>query len=294
MDILWSVAAIIVVFLLGEIGRMIVKTNMLPRHYKYASELISSFQFSACIFELVVIGRFYSPYVGIACSFILLFLKNSEYIFDGSAANPCGLLEGVVCKLKKPWFLNFVLTVLFQFSGALLSFPVMRFMWQKTNSEMHFKQLNSELGTTLQVPIIIGFAIEVFTTFVVTMVDFVTRGEMRRFNPILRSTTCIAVCYALTGTTGVWMNPVFATVHTFLFTTGKELLLEHLFVFWVGPILGTLVAIGIDFKTHKHEVQKPKPIARTIKKHLQKNSTNGRSLKQRNSRKLKQTSTGVR
>ena len=42
------------------------------------------------------------------------------------------------------------------------------------------------------------------------------------------------------------MNPALATAQTFVFCTRKEVIYEHLFVFWLGPIIGTLAAIQLN------------------------------------------------
>lgn len=272
MALAWSFTAIVGAFLLGETTRTLLK-RVIPRrspYHHYVGELISSFEFSAGVFEVAVIGRYYSTLLGFICSFTFLFLKNSEYILDRKAANPCGLLEGIVSRgARKSWVVDFVTKVSSQLTGALLAFPFMKFIWQSTASEIHFKQLSRGLSSSLEVPVSFGFAIEITATFILTMIDFLTRGGLRKFNPLVRAGACVLICYALTGTTGVWMNPVFATVHTFLFTDAKEDILEHLFVFWVAPIIGTLVAIAIDTKLHEPE-RKPAPIAKTILKKLKK------------------------
>ena len=281
MTLAWSFTAIIGAFLLGETVRFLFK-KVLPRrspYHHYVGELISSFEFSASVFEIAVIGKYYSTSLGFVCSFMFLFLKNAEYILDRKAANPCGLLEGIVNRgARRSWVVDFVTKVSSQLSGALLAFPFMKFVWQSTASEIHFKQLSRGLSSSLEVSVLVGFAVEITTTFILTMIDFLTRGGLRKFNPHIRAGACVLICYALTGTTGVWMNPVFATVHAFLFTDAKEDILEHLFVFWVGPIVGTLVAIAIDSKLHEPE-RKPAPIAKTIKKKLKKQRTsNGGAL----------------
>lgn len=272
MPLIWSFTAIVGAFLLGETARFLLK-KVIPRrspHHHYVGELISSFEFSAGVFEVAVIGRYYSTLLGFICSFTFLFLKNSEYILDRKAANPCGLLERIVSRgLRRSWVVDFVTKVSSQLTGALLAFPFMKLIWQSTASEIHFRQLSRGLSSSLEVSVLVGFAIEITATFLLTMIDFLTRGGLRKFNPFVRAGACVLICYALTGTTGVWMNPVFATVHTFLFTDGKEDILEHLFVFWVAPIIGTLVAIAIDSKLREPE-RKPAPIAKTILKKLKK------------------------
>lgn len=269
---LWSFSTIFGGFFIGELTRFLLKKWLTrkSRHYYYAGELISAFEFSAAVFEIAVIGKYYSTFLGFVCSFLLLCLKNTEYILDGLSANPCALLEGVVRRnARKSWMVDFVTKVCSQLTGALLAFPFMQFVWKSTSSELHFKQLNQGLSSSLEVSLLVGFVVEITTTFLLTMTDFLTRGGLRLFNPYIRASACIVICYALTGTTGVWMNPVFATVHSFLFTKAKEDILEHIFVFWAGPMVGTLIAISVDSKVRSPE-RKPTPIAKTIRRKLNK------------------------
>ncbi|XP_031566796.1 uncharacterized protein LOC116301815 [Actinia tenebrosa] len=282
MPLAWSFTAIIGAFVLGETVRFLLK-KIIPRrspHHHYVGELISSFEFSAGVFEIAVIGKYYSNLLGFIFSFTFLFLKNSEYILDRKAANPCGLLEGIVRRdVRRSWVVDFVTKVSSQLTGALLAFPFMKLVWQSTASEIHFKQLSRGLSSSLEVSVLVGFSIEITATFVLTMIDFLTRGGLRKFNPLVRAGACVLICYALTGTTGVWMNPVFATVHTFLFTDAKEDILEHFFVFWIAPIFGTLIAIAIDSKLHEPERKSP-AIAKTILKKRKKHAVSNEAASQ--------------
>lgn len=285
MALIWSLAAIAVVFVLGDTLRLFLR-KVLPRGlYECATDFISSFQLSACVFEISVIGNFYNGWVAVSCSFILLTLKNMEYIFDGAAANPCGLLERVVKqKTSAALLTDFLAKSISQLLGAMLSFPFIQTLWQYTSSEFHSNQLSKELLSTLEVSLFVGFGVEVGATFLSTMSDFVSRGNLQRYNPVIRSTACIVVCLMLGRTTGTWMNPALATVHIFMFSPSKELLMEHVFVFWVGPMLGTLIAISANsmFIEKPDPRLKRKSLVRKIKNSVEKNQKNGvLSLKRR-------------
>ena len=130
----WSLAAIAAGYVTGELLRMVFRGLLPKEHYTYANELISTFQLSVCVFEISVIGRFYSVWIVLSCSFVLLSLKNAEYIFEGALANPCGILEDVVYK-KTYWVKDNVAKVTFQVIGGFLSFPFIQFLWQSTGLE---------------------------------------------------------------------------------------------------------------------------------------------------------------
>lgn len=242
----WSISAILAGFLVGELLRMILRRILPKDYYAYCNELISTFQLSVCVFEISVIGKFYNKWIALSCSFVLLALKNAEYIFEGAFANPCGMLEDIVYK-KAYWVRDNVAKIGFQLIGGLLSFPFIQFLWQSTWSEFHYQQVKKGLRSTLEVSLLYGFSIEIIATFVSQMSDFLSRGHvLKKFNSVIRAASCVILCYFLAETTGTWMNPALATAQTFVYCKRKEVISEHLFVFWLGPMLGTLAAIGLN------------------------------------------------
>ena len=271
----WSVAAISVGFLVGEFLRVVLRRLLPKTYFTYANELISTFQLSVCVFEISVIGRFYSVWIALFFSFCLLSLKNAEYIFEGAFANPCGLLEELVYK-KGYWMADNVVKIVFQLLGALLSFPFIQMLWKSTWSDFHYQQVKKGLRSTLEVSLLYGFSIEILATFVTAMSDFLSRGGLKKYNPVIRSALCVLLSYFLAETTGTWMNPALATAHTFVFCTRKEVISEHLFVFWLGPIIATLAAIEVNSLLLKPDVKrKKKNLAKKIKKSSTKNHKNG-------------------
>jgi len=271
----WSLAAIAAGYLVGEFLRVILRRVLPKTYYTYANELISTFQLSVCVFEISVIGRFYNVWIALGCSFCLLSLKKSEYIFEGAFANPCGLLEDFVYK-KGYWVADNVAKIVFQLVGALLSFPFIQVLWKSTWSDLHHQQMRKGLRSTLEVSLLYGISIEILATFATALSDFLSRGGLKKFNPVIRSALCVLLSYILAETTGTWMNPALATAHTFVFCTRKEVMSEHLFVFWLGPIIGTLAAIGLNTRLLKpEEKRKKKSLAKKIKKSSAKNHKNG-------------------
>lgn len=271
----WSLAAIAAGYLVGEFLRVLLRRILPKTCYIYANELISTFQLSVCVFEISVIGRFYNVWIALCCSFCLLSLKNAEYIFEGAFANPCGLLEDFVYK-KGYWVVDNVTKIVFQLVGALVSFPFIQMLWKSTWSDLHHQQVRKGLRSTLEVSLLYGISIEILATFVTAISDFLSRGLLKKYNPVIRSASCVFLSYILAETTGTWMNPALATTHTFVFCSRKAVISEHLFVFWLGPIIGTLAAIAVNTRLLKPEgKRKKKSLAKKIKKSSAKNHKNG-------------------
>ena len=188
MGFLWSLAAIFAGYFIGEIVRLALRRVLPKVYYPYANELISTFQLSVCVFEISVIGRFYNPWIALWCSFVLLTVKNFGFVFEGALANPCGLLEDLV--YDQGWLTDNIAKIVFQVLGALLSFPFIQMLWLSTWSELHYQQVKKGLRSTLDVSLLYGFSIEILATFVSTTSDFLSRGTLRRFNPVIRSAVC--------------------------------------------------------------------------------------------------------
>ncbi|XP_022787457.1 uncharacterized protein LOC111327513 [Stylophora pistillata] len=284
MGFLWSLVAISAGYFLGEIVRLALR-RILPRvYYPYANELISTFQLSVCVFEISVIGRFYNSWIALLCSFVLLTVKNVGFIFEGAFANPCGLLEDLVYE-KGYWLSDNIAKIFFQVLGALLSFPFIQMLWLSTWSELHYQQIKRGLRSTLDVSLLYGFSIEILATFVSTASDFLSRGTLRRFNPVIRSAICVLLSFFLSETTGTWMNPALATAQTFVYCSRNEVITEHLFVFWLGPIIGTLAAIEMNTLFLKPSVitqGREKNLAKKIKQSSAKNHRDGAVNSNRN------------
>ena len=157
-----------------------------------------------------------------------------------------------------------------------MSFPFIQMLWKSTWSELHYQQVRKGLRSTLEVSLLYGISIEILATFVTAISDFLSRGGLKKYNPVIRSASCVFLCYILAETTGTWMNPALATAHTFVFCTRKEVISEHLFVFWLGPIIGTFAAIEVNTRLLKPEdKRKKKSLAKKIKKSSAKNHKNG-------------------
>lgn len=274
MGLLWSLTAIAFVFVVGEIIRIILRRTLTTKQLDYARELISSFELSAIVFEIVVLGKFYSLWVGILCSFLLLTFKNMVFILDGAFSNPCGLFEDIYYKPKQVTLSSLATKIMLQVVGAMMAYPFVRKMWQSTSSELHSLHLQKGISPSLEMSVGAGFALEAVATFLTSMSDLLSRGQLRRYNPIIRSSFCVFLCNTLTRTTGLWMNPALATAHTFfaVYSNSSINLTEHLIVYWLGPIIGTFVAYEmnsrfIDKKDPK--VCQRKSMAKKIKKSFQ-------------------------
>lgn len=87
---------------------------------------------------------------------------------------------------------------------------------------------------------------------------------------------CVFVSYFFVEIIGIWMNLVLVIVYMFIFCMRKEVILEYLFVFWFGLIVGMLVVIGVNMRFLKFEdKRKKKSLVKKIKKFLVKNYRNG-------------------
>jgi len=76
--------------------------------------------------------------------------------------------------------------------------------------------------------------LEAFGVFTATSIDFVTPYKLK---PVIRSCITLSLLQMFGYASGLWMHPVFATMFTFR-CKGHRSDLEHLLVYWLGPIIG--------------------------------------------------------
>lgn len=221
----------------------------------YLEEAIATFAYSSCVFEIGVINSECGVIVALCAGFLILLGKNGKFLFQGRAANPCGLMYDLLQSLKLK---DFLMLTLMQLSGAFLSYFYISLMWKLTQSSQHFQQLEYSWKLELKTGIVFSVLKEFFATFICNFVDLVTRQEnMKSVNPVINTATSVLVSYLLADSTGIWMNPTLASVHLFQF---RKKLLQNIIVFWFAPIFGTIFAYNLAIyvlnTVVKHRIKK--------------------------------------
>lgn len=203
----------------------------------YLTELISTCEYSTCVFELGVFDRMYGFNSALLAAFCVLVVKNYNILFRGRAINPCGAVEYLFTSSRRRYVLKLWLT---QVSGAFLSYFYVMLIWRLSQSYHHLQHLHHDENPPLKIGIILAFIIEFSATFSCNFVEYATRKNGYDFvNSCLNAATCVTAAYLLAGTTRVWMNPALATAHLFQLEVN---LLQNILVYWLAPIAGASLA----------------------------------------------------
>lgn len=102
----------------------------------------------------------------------------------------------------------------------------------------------------LQVPILSGFLLEFLLTFVCWMPKLLMKDSF--YMVLVQACLVVYLVFQFEGSTGAFMNPV--TALSFVLTWHRLGAVEHFIVYWVGPLLGTALAVAIArYREREHK-----------------------------------------
>lgn len=246
--ILWSVCVhAVVIFVLFRIQK-IMSTHTNPRGTRFRT--ISEFFFSIAWIVLSLENTFlfmWSEMGGVIALGLRLFL--ASLLFQKVFGNPC---EALYYYLKCPPEIRRLSLFLRPFCAQMLAIPVgiatSLLIWNLlalTNDD-YLLFLDKKFDYFLSVHPLIGFAIEASISFTVFLPGIVLPSSrlLRFLEPLL----IMFLVHRFSMTTGAFMNPMVA-MSSFLMWHSSSMeiwnLGIHLFVFFLGPVTGTLLAVGI-------------------------------------------------
>lgn len=237
MALIFVLLHITLVLSVGYILKRFLRNRRHAETSNYLNEMISTFEFSTCVFEVNAFGRVYGFNAALLATFCLLICKNYKVLFEGRTLNPCGQVEYFLKGYRKTCVL---IMWLMQTLGACVSYLYISWIWKVSQNDYHLQQLEYRWNPRQTIGIIFGFMIEFLATFVCSFAEYATcKNGYEKINRTLSAATCIIVAYLFAETTDVWMNPAIATAHGFKLRTN---LLENIFIFWLAPIVGAFLA----------------------------------------------------
>lgn len=232
----WSLAShFIVAAALLSLQQVVRKS----RHFSIANEFLCTMLWVSWTLECYVIGFASSNLHALFTLFIRLLL--GPIIFQGAYVNPCNCIYAAVKERSGKKLPSFLLVQLVAMVTALVySTLSWRFLSQWL-SDIHQNFLDSRPNPFLQVPAWAGFALELAMTFTCFLPRLVMRqGFLCTFISAL--ITCILI-FLLETTTGAFMNPVVAASSSLVWhSLSLREYLVHFVVYWLGPILGSVLA----------------------------------------------------
>lgn len=255
-----SLAVVSAAVLLCELGRR-VSERLLPGDYRRrcAVELWSTLQLCWCGLELKLLGESGDAPLSVRLSLLYLITVVHLVSFRGASCSLIPPLERV-CRGKMS-FKGAAVLVGCQLTAALAAQVLAVLVWSRGFSEVHVAHRRfgyrcfDPLGGTLTE----AAAVEMMCSFVIQAVVL----HLHRLEPQLRphalSAAITAVVYAGGAVSGAVLNPVLAV--SLMFPCSGHSLLDYLFVYWLGPILGVascnlLFEIIVPFLCGRSSVEK--------------------------------------
>ena len=252
---LWSVFTLLFIVLLVSITRSLLQRSLVLRpHFHLINEFLGTFGWICTSLENVVVGVIWSRPVGLLLLFIRLIL--APYLFTDAYTSPCAALFDIF--KDKPYsrkgFVRFFEILAVELLASLCAIAyVVHIVWRflaDTVSDDHFHFSGLEQVYYLQVWSMYGFGIEFITTAVAFLFDFFLGPSVYRV--ILESTLITLLVHQFSPLSGAMMNPLVALSNVLPWTSLDIVgCVEHAFVFWVAPFMGTFLTISL-FRRYSH------------------------------------------
>ena len=256
---LWSVLTLVfVVLVVGCTRSLLRRSHLLFPHFHLINEFLGTFGWICTSLEGVVVGAMWSREAGLMLLFIRLLL--APYLFKGAYTSPCSALFDIFKNndYSKKEFIRFFEILAVQVLASLCAVVyVIRVTWRflADISDDHFHFNGIEQAYYLQVWSMYGFGIEFFTTAISFSFRFILRESI--FRVLLESTLVTYLVYRFSPLSGAMMNPLVA-LSNLLPWSSLDLpgCIEHAFVFWLAPFMGTFLAISLfrRYSRIKHHV----------------------------------------
>ncbi|XP_040282350.1 aquaporin-11 [Bufo gargarizans] len=202
-------------------------------------EVVSTLQLSCCTREMFLFGTLggIQPWQGLALTYLLTVVHCLT--FQGATCNPCGSLEQWL-RAQSPGS-HIILRVAAQFIGAALSRVLMPNIWLLGFSPLH--EWKDGCRSPLNMAPWQGALVEMTCALSLFLAMHFLPRVKSQYRPHVVALTITAIVYEGGPRTGALFNPALAFAVVFL-CQGNSLV-QYILVYWVGPIIGTVVSIVI-------------------------------------------------
>ena len=254
----WSYVIHIVVILLVVGFKKVLITSKVERRwmsspsFRFLNEFLVSIVWVVCSLECTVVGVTWSR-ISVLVVMALRLLLAPPFL-SHAHFNPCCtfyqylLNDRTGRRMGSIWnyVLHFLAEVLAIPVGMLLSLAMWKFLALYNISQDHTHFLKAQPDFFLSVSTLAGFSIELSVSFVMFLPGILfSETQAIRVMQVLLVTLLVSVFGPLTG---AFMNPMVALSYLLMWHHGildTSSIAVHLFVFWVGPLVGTAMAVGV-------------------------------------------------
>ena len=247
--ILWSVAvhAVVLIVLLKIQSLIASCTNPRGTRFRTISEFFFSIAWVVLSLENTFLFSMWSELGGVIALGLRLFL--TSLLFRRVYGNPC---EALYSYLDRPPQFRRIAVLLRPLFAQVFAVPIgiviSLGIWNllALTNEDYLKFLDTKLEYFLSVHPILGFAIEASISFLLFLPGIVL--PMSLLLNFLEPLLIRFLVHHFGMSTGAFMNPMVA-LSSFLMWHAHTMQLSsvavHLFVFFLGPVTGTLVAVSV-------------------------------------------------
>jgi len=224
--------------------------------FEFFDELLSSMAWVIFSLECPVVGVAWSKTSLLTIIALRLFLAPP---FLGSTHfNPCVTLYQYLLgvgvdsgsEVKKPSLTTSLLHLLAEILaiplGSLFSILTWTALAENDLSSDHIYFMNAQPEFFLSVSSPTGFVIELSISFVMFLLAILLPDtRIYRISQVLLMTFLISIFGSMTG---AFINPIAALTFLLMWhrgILGPSSLASHFFVFWLGPLVGTAMAVGV-------------------------------------------------
>ena len=243
---LWSILSHVLLAVILFTGQSIAAAGWITStFFAHINEFLCSFAWVAWTLEGIVISYTWSPTLGLFIVFGRLLL--APYLFKDAYANPCGVFYKCLWHgLFSTWsVIHFFLYVSLEMVAAVCGVYYTTAYWNligETISRDHRTFLDSKFEYFLQASPMYGSGVEMFVTLLVFTPRVFLRPSIYR--TLLESLITIYLIAQFQNTTGAMMNPMVAFSCTLPWhSLNWSDCFTHFMVFWVGPFIGTALAV---------------------------------------------------
>ena len=245
----WSVCSHLLITAIVLISRSLVQRSA---YFKPANEFLCSTLWVVWTLEGVFLSHTRSSNLSLFILFVRLLV--APHIFLGAYSNPCSALCD--CLKKKPGqeqVFKFFSNVGIQVAAAMCGMMYCNVLWNVFGSSVsheHRDFLKVTFDSFLHTSIPGGFLVELLVTFAMFVPSLLFK---RSFVLVVIEAAFVVFLVAIFSRfTGAFMNPMAALACNLAWHNHG--LLEHVLVYWGGPIVGTTlsVVVGRLLNSHNH------------------------------------------
>lgn len=239
-----SVAALLVL-----LQNVFSVSKTLDPYFKFLNEFLASMTWLVWSLENTVVGFMWSRTSGLMILWIRLLL--GPLVLRRAYCNPCVILYDYLFN-RQSWknrreCLLYLLAELLAVPASLaLAMTMWNFLADYGLSHDHAHFLQEKPEYFLSVPNFTGFTIETLVSFLMFMPGMVFSQSLR--STILEALFIVILVFLFGPLTGACMNPIVALSLLLMWhygDTDPTTVAVHLFIFWLGPLVGTVIAVGV-------------------------------------------------